>query len=80
MIGVVVVTVAVLAVAAVLFLPQAVAAFPALEGVVGPLATDVAGVRDGALSWASDMLSGVLARVGGAMVEAIPGAIEEAAR
>ena len=49
MIGVVVVTVAVLAVAAVLFLPQAVAAFPALEGVVGPLATDVAGVRDGAL-------------------------------
>ena len=80
MIGVIIVTAIVLAAAAVLFLPQAVAAFPALEGVVGPLAADVAGVRDGTLSWASDMLSGVLARVGGAIVEALPGAIEEAAR
>jgi len=70
---------AVLAVAAVLFLPQAVAAFPALEGVVGALASDVAGVRDGALSWVTDMLSGALARVGGAIADALPGAIGGAA-
>lgn len=70
----------VLAVAAVLFLPQTVAAFPTLGGVMGALASDVAGVRDGALSWVSDMLSGALARVGVAAADALPGAIEGAAR
>lgn len=76
----VIVVIVVLAVAAVLFLPQTVAAFPSLEGVVGALASDVAGVRDGALSWVTDMLSGALGRVGAAAAEAIPGAVNGAAR
>jgi len=65
----------VLALAAVLFLPQTVAAFPSLEGVMGALASDVAGVRDGALSWVTEMLTGALARAGGAIADALPGAL-----
>lgn len=87
----VVIVAAVLVAAAVLFLPQTVAALPGLEGVVGALASDVAGVRDGALSWASgmlsgalswatDMLSGALSRVGAAAADALPDAIAGAPR
>lgn len=70
----------VLAVAVVLFLPQTVAAFPGLGDVMGALAADVAGARDGALSWVTDMLYGSLSGVGGAIADALPGAIEGAAR
>ena len=55
-----------------MFLPQTVAMFPSLGGVLGALSEDVAAMRDGAISWAGDMLSGALGSTGKAIMQALP--------